>query len=43
MSLLVREAFAHAPEAIFELEATTAKSRDQYSHLGFEVSVTYNI
>lgn len=38
MSQLVREAFAHAPEATFTLEATTPKSRDQYLHLGFEVT-----
>ncbi|KDR78236.1 hypothetical protein GALMADRAFT_245316 [Galerina marginata CBS 339.88] len=37
MSLLVRDAFAHAPNDTFTLEATTDKSRDQYTHLGFEV------
>ncbi|KIM42276.1 hypothetical protein M413DRAFT_444707 [Hebeloma cylindrosporum] len=37
MSKLVREAFAHSPEGIFTLEATTPKSRDQYAHLGFEL------
>ncbi|TFK36115.1 hypothetical protein BDQ12DRAFT_610441 [Crucibulum laeve] len=37
MSLLMREGYAHAPNAIFTLEATTAKSRDQYCHLGYEV------
>lgn len=37
LSLLVREAFAHAPNDIFTLEATSAKSRDQYIHLGYEV------
>ncbi|CAA7262255.1 unnamed protein product [Cyclocybe aegerita] len=36
MSTLMREAFANAPEATFCLEASTAKSRDQYAHLGFE-------
>jgi len=39
MSKLVREAFAHSPEGIFTLEATTSKSRDQYAHLGFEVRI----
>lgn len=39
MSQLVREAFAHSPEDIFTLEATTPKSRDQYAHLGFEVRI----
>lgn len=36
MSLLVRDAFAYDPQSTFTLEATTAKSRDQYKHLGFE-------
>ncbi|KJA24952.1 hypothetical protein HYPSUDRAFT_135573 [Hypholoma sublateritium FD-334 SS-4] len=36
MSLMVREAFEHAPHAMYILEGTTAKSRDQYIHLGFE-------
>ncbi|KAF4611818.1 hypothetical protein D9613_003947 [Agrocybe pediades] len=35
-SRLIREAFAHAPDAMFTLEATTAKSRNQYEHLGFD-------
>ena len=39
MSKLVREAFAHSPEGIFTLEATTLKSRDQYARLGFEVRI----
>jgi hypothetical protein len=39
MSKLIREAFAHSPEGIFTLEATTSKSRDQYAHLGFEVPI----
>ncbi|KAF8154291.1 hypothetical protein B0H34DRAFT_800151 [Crassisporium funariophilum] len=43
MSLLIREAFAHAPEATFVLEATTAKVRDQYVHLGFELPTPINI
>ncbi|KAF8970637.1 hypothetical protein BDZ97DRAFT_1652308 [Flammula alnicola] len=42
MSLLVREAFAHAPEDTYVLEATTAKSRDQYLHLGFESPTAIN-
>ena len=37
MSQLIREAFAHSPEGVFTLEASNAKSRDQYAHLGFEV------
>ncbi|KAF8164672.1 hypothetical protein BJ912DRAFT_255845 [Pholiota molesta] len=36
MSLLVRDAFTYDPQATFTLEATSAKSRDQYEHLGFE-------
>ncbi|KAF8890736.1 hypothetical protein BD779DRAFT_1469231 [Infundibulicybe gibba] len=37
MSLLMREAFAHAgPGTPFTLEATTSKSRDRYQHLGYE-------
>ncbi|KAJ8519280.1 hypothetical protein ONZ45_g3751 [Pleurotus djamor] len=36
MSLLIREAFAHAPGAKFVLEASTPKSKVQYAHLGFE-------
>ncbi|CAA7262176.1 unnamed protein product [Cyclocybe aegerita] len=36
MSKLMRDAFADAPEATFCLEASTAKSRDLYAHLGFE-------
>ena len=39
MSLMVREGFEHAPNAIYTLEGTTTKSRDQYVHLGFEVSI----
>ncbi|KAF8994888.1 hypothetical protein BDQ17DRAFT_1046137 [Cyathus striatus] len=37
MSLLMREAYAHAPDAMFTLESTTTKSRDRYQHLGYEV------
>ncbi|KIJ53372.1 hypothetical protein M422DRAFT_222715 [Sphaerobolus stellatus SS14] len=37
MGMLVREAYKNAPEDIFSLDATSAKSRDQYTHLGFEV------
>ncbi|KAF9529873.1 hypothetical protein CPB83DRAFT_893106 [Crepidotus variabilis] len=36
MSMLVREAFDHTPEATFVLEATTPKSRNMYAHLGFQ-------
>ncbi|CAA7262304.1 unnamed protein product [Cyclocybe aegerita] len=36
MSMLMREAFDYAPESVFCLEATTEKSRDRYTHLGFE-------
>lgn len=41
----MREAYAHSPSTVFTLEATTAKSRDRYQHLGFEVRCprkTYN-
>lgn len=37
LSLLVREAFAHTPNATFVLEATTEKSRDRYDHFGFQL------
>ncbi|TFK50596.1 hypothetical protein OE88DRAFT_1736106 [Heliocybe sulcata] len=37
LSMLVREGFAHAPGAIFTLEASTVNSRDRYAHLGFEL------
>ncbi|KAH6912102.1 hypothetical protein BKA70DRAFT_1266570 [Coprinopsis sp. MPI-PUGE-AT-0042] len=40
MSMIMREGLANAPTEIFGLEATTAKSRDQYAHLGYEVSNT---
>jgi len=43
MSKLVREAFAYSPESTFTLEATTPKSRDQYVHLGFEVTHVFVI
>jgi len=36
MSLLVREAFSHSPSTNFTLEATTIKSKDRYTHLGFD-------
>ncbi|KAF8993275.1 hypothetical protein BDQ17DRAFT_1546102 [Cyathus striatus] len=35
LSLLMREAFAHAPSSIFTLEASTTTSKDKYSHFGF--------
>ncbi|EPQ58781.1 hypothetical protein GLOTRDRAFT_125111 [Gloeophyllum trabeum ATCC 11539] len=35
MSLLTREAFAHAPGSVFTVEGSTAKSRDRYAHFGF--------
>ncbi|KAJ7168949.1 hypothetical protein C8R46DRAFT_1218332 [Mycena filopes] len=38
MSLLLREAFNHAPNAVFTLEANTPRARDVYKHFGFEVS-----
>ncbi|KAJ7168951.1 hypothetical protein C8R46DRAFT_1268585 [Mycena filopes] len=37
MSLLLREAFNHAPNAVFTLEANTPRARDVYKHFGFEV------
>ncbi|KAF8999871.1 hypothetical protein BDQ17DRAFT_1360609 [Cyathus striatus] len=37
MSLLMREAYAHAPLSYFLLEATTTASRDKYGHLGFKL------
>ncbi|KAJ6608898.1 acyl-CoA N-acyltransferase [Mycena sp. CBHHK59/15] len=37
MSMLLQEAFKHAPNATFTLEATTPRSRDVYKHFGFEV------
>ncbi|KAJ7168956.1 hypothetical protein C8R46DRAFT_1218334 [Mycena filopes] len=37
MSLLLREAFNHAPNAAFTLEANTPRARDVYKHFGFEV------
>ncbi|KAF9559018.1 hypothetical protein CPC08DRAFT_818980 [Agrocybe pediades] len=36
LSLLLREAFAYAPDCAFTLESTTPHSRDRYEHLGFE-------
>lgn len=42
MSLIVREAFEHAPHATYILEGTTTKSRDQYIHLGFEVLLRFS-
>lgn len=40
LSMLVREGFAHAPDATFYLEASTPKARDRYQHLGFNVRTT---
>ncbi|KAK7438758.1 hypothetical protein VKT23_017889 [Stygiomarasmius scandens] len=37
MSMLLREAFHHAPNSVFTLEATTPRSRDMYQHFGFKV------
>ncbi|KAK7063635.1 N-acetyltransferase domain-containing protein [Favolaschia claudopus] len=37
MSMLLQDAFQHAPKAIFTLEATTPGSRDIYKHYAFEV------
>ncbi|KAF7340803.1 N-acetyltransferase domain-containing protein [Mycena sanguinolenta] len=37
MSMLLQEAFKHAPDATFTLEATTPRSRDVYKHYAFEV------
>ena len=37
MSTLLWEAFNHAPNAVFTLEATTPRSRDVYKHHRFEV------
>ncbi|KAF5329801.1 hypothetical protein D9619_009072 [Psilocybe cf. subviscida] len=39
MSLLMREAFEYAPNDVYTLEATTAASRDQYAHLGYELPI----
>ncbi|KAG2005565.1 hypothetical protein CC2G_001960 [Coprinopsis cinerea AmutBmut pab1-1] len=43
MSMIIREALEHAPDAIFAHEATTAKSRDQYVHLGYELVGSFKI
>lgn len=44
MSALVRDAHANAaPSAKFTLEATTAASRDRYSHLGYELVKTLKL
>ncbi|KAJ7620100.1 acyl-CoA N-acyltransferase [Roridomyces roridus] len=37
MSMLLREGFKHAPNAVFTLEATTPRARDIYEHHGFQV------
>lgn len=41
-SLLTRETFeVGGPGACFTLDASTAKSRDQYLHIGFEVGLSH--
>ncbi|KAJ7826250.1 hypothetical protein B0H13DRAFT_2121301, partial [Mycena leptocephala] len=37
LSMLLREAFEHAPNAVFTLVANTPHARDVYKHFGFEV------
>jgi hypothetical protein len=37
LSMLLREAFEHAPNAVFTLVANTQHARDVYKHFGFEV------
>jgi hypothetical protein len=40
----MREQFEHAPSVTYILEATTPKSRDVYSHYGWEVNThTYSL
>ncbi|EAU87941.2 hypothetical protein CC1G_01588 [Coprinopsis cinerea okayama7 len=43
MSMVIREAFSHAPDAMFTLEASTPKSRDRYAHLGYEIAAPFVI
>lgn len=40
--MLIREGFAHAPNANLYLEASTPKARDRYAHLGFQVISSYS-
>jgi hypothetical protein len=35
--MLLEEAFQHAPDAVFTLEANTPRARDVYKRYGFEV------
>ncbi|KAA1472591.1 hypothetical protein DENSPDRAFT_801310 [Dentipellis sp. KUC8613] len=37
LSLLLREMFAFVPDKMLTLDAGTAKARDRYAHLGFEL------
>ncbi|KAJ7885785.1 hypothetical protein B0H14DRAFT_2498778 [Mycena olivaceomarginata] len=37
LSMLLEEAFQHAPDAVFTLEANTPRARDVYKRYGFEV------
>ncbi|KAJ7465793.1 hypothetical protein B0H11DRAFT_1870053 [Mycena galericulata] len=37
LSMLLQEAFQHAPSAVFTLEANTPRARDVYKRYGFEV------
>ncbi|KAF7332826.1 Acyl-CoA N-acyltransferase [Mycena venus] len=37
LSMLLQEAFQHAPNAVFTLEANTPRARDVYKRYGFEV------
>lgn len=43
LSMLVREGFAHAPNANLYLEASTPKARDRYAHLGFQLETPARI
>ena len=36
MGKLIREEFVHAPSETFTLEASSAKSRGMYAHVGYE-------
>jgi hypothetical protein len=41
MGVLFEEAFNHAPDAIFTLEANTHRSRDAYTKYGFKVRILH--
>ncbi|EIM87421.1 uncharacterized protein STEHIDRAFT_78332 [Stereum hirsutum FP-91666 SS1] len=43
LSMLIREGFAHAPNANLYLEASTPKARDRYAHLGFQLETPARI